>query len=194
MFSVVINKEIDINKIGKKFEEQFLEYHNLEKTKNKNYKWDGYGNNGIELQIKLHKKNKDFTLDSYTNYSFMYYNFLLIVGEHNYEDFNIDVINVKLKIYYINCFKWNEYFPNRNINIEIINNINKKINEQNKINNEIINKFYEKFGNFNDKDLFKISYRRRIINRKENSWTLRIKKEKTEEFFNNFKEVNIKKY
>jgi hypothetical protein len=59
---------------------------------------------------------------------------------------------------------------------------------------QIINKFYESFGNFNDNDLLRINYRRRIINRKENYWTLHIKKDKIEDFFNNFKKVNITNY
>lgn len=169
------------------------------------HKWDCYGKEGIEIQIKLHMKDTDIILGSYKNYSFMNYDFLLIIGEYQ-EEFNIENINfdnVKIKTYYIECSKWNICFSDINKNIEYMNDINKNINEKNEVNNEVINEFYEKYGNYDDKYFTKIEYYRKKRNAKykkgyknghENVWNLYIKKEKVDEFFKKFKEANIIHY
>lgn len=132
------------------------------------HKWDCYGKEGIEIQIKLHMKDTDIILGSYKNYSFMNYDFLLIIGEYQ-EEFNIENINfdnVKIKTYYIECSKWNICFSDINKNIEYMNDINKNINEKNEVNNEVINEFYEKYGNYDDKYFTKIEYYRKKRNAK----------------------------
>jgi hypothetical protein len=191
--------KIDKREIGKLFQKYVIKKFGLLEEDIVNHKWDGYGKNCINIQIKLHQKNKDITLGSYSNYSLMYKDFLLIIGEYNenYELENINFNTIDIKTFYINHSKWNGCFPNRNYNIKKIENMKEdseqEIDERKK-------EFYEEFGNYNDNIFAKIQYREIPRNTgkhkdgKEKKITVYIKKEKIYDFFKMFKNVNIMDY
>lgn len=198
MFTITINKKLDQKEIGILFQQYIIKKYRLEEINMTNHKWDCYGKQGIEIQIKLHRKDTNIRLGSYKNYSFMNYDFLLIIGEYR-EEFNIENINfgnVKIKTYYIECSKWNICFSDIDKNIEYMNDINENFNEE----KEKI--FYKNYGNYDDECFTKmVHYRKKRDKTKknykngyENVWNLYIKKEKVEEFFKKFKEVNIIHY
>lgn len=120
MFTITINKKLDQKEIGILFQQYIIKKYRLEEINMTNHKWDCYGKQGIEIQIKLHRKDTNIRLGSYKNYSFMNYDFLLIIGEYR-EEFNIENIkfdNIKIKTYYIECSKWNICFEDIDKNIE----------------------------------------------------------------------------
>lgn len=103
-------------KMGLMFESKIKNKYGLINEFKKNHKWDAYGNNNIKIQIKFHKEDTDIILGSYNNYSYMEEDFVLIIGEHKYENreiVDIDINDIKIKTYFIDYIKWNEYFFNK---------------------------------------------------------------------------------
>lgn len=185
-------------KMGLMFESKIKNKYGLINEFKKNHKWDAYGNNNIKIQIKFHKEDTDIILGSYNNYSYMEEDFILIIGEHKYENreiVDIDINDIKISTYYIDYIKWNECFINKKFNKNHIKIINKK--KQQEIENNK-NSYYIIYGNYNDKCFTKIKIRLRERNDRkskiEKCWTISIKKEKINDFFKMFEKTNIIDY
>jgi hypothetical protein len=112
---------------------------------------------------------------------------------------NIDINDIKIKTYYIDCVKWNECFCNKNFNKDFLKNIKKKDSQEIEKNK---NHYYEIYGNYDDKCFTKISYyikerdktKKKYKDGKEKCWTVYIKNEKIYEILKIGKKVNIMDY
>lgn len=89
--------------------------------------------------------------------------FLLNIGEYIEEDNNNLVMNnVKINTYYINHIKWNNFFKFNEEEVNFLYN-EKKIknfvdNDSQDI-NEYREKYYQKYGNYDDNTFTKIEFR-----------------------------------
>jgi hypothetical protein len=192
------------NRHGKKYEIYVIKKYGLIEVESKIDKWDAYGYDDIKIQIKIHKKGNDIILGSIKNYSFMERDFLLNIGEYIEEDNNnldnLDINNVKINTYYIDHIKWNIFFKFNEEEVNFLYNekkIKKFVDNYSQDINEYREKYYQKYGNYDDNTFTKIKFRlvKRNNNRKdEKEWKVLIKNQMIKQFLNTFRKVNIIDY